>query len=403
VFRKIGQRILLPGISDSSSTSSSLVRFPDEELKRLSDHRLVPSWVLVTLEIECAEFCATYPDARTWRDMQLHADERFRIFDEPLRDYLHNVQLDVAETDLGLPYWDDESPLKEKEIYSKLRSPNKKKLFSFPEMHFVDHDFIVVCASNHADGDTAAAMTPFRNVLELYPCFFSDQYANSLKDVHLMPEVTDMRYSANRVQTLMHEVMHSRSSIHGKPTSANAQEPTNSFPAAKDNCVDYTEEDIQHSNQRFLLRETTWRSHTLEQNLVDRRAVNPGASQPRSDTTSIMGYGLEACLKMALSKNASDINNAQNNADTWATYGELWIILLAYPEFDCMASSFKVKTRDRLIHHCSLYNCMRHPDAPSIWELSGYDPSKDSWAEHTGKKRPANVTELLAIVDGLVK
>lgn len=295
--------------------------------------------------------------------MQLHADERFRMFDEPLRDSLHNAQLDVAEKDLGLPYWDDESPLTEKDIYSKLRSPKTKKLFSFPEMHFVDHDFIVVCAYNHADGDAVATMTPFRNVLELYPCFFSDQYASSLKDVHLMPEVTDVRYSASRIQVLVHEVMHSRSSIHGKPTSADAQEPANSFPAAKDHCVDYTEEDIQHSDQRFLYREITGYSYTLEQHLVDPRTVNPGTSQPRSGTTSIVGYGLEACQKMAHSKNASDINNAQDNADTWATYNELWIILLAYPEFDCMDSSFKVKTRDRLVHHCSLYNCMRHSDA----------------------------------------
>lgn len=336
--------------------------------------------------------------------MQLYADERFKIFNEPLRDYLHNVQLDVAETDLGQPYRDEESPLKEKEIYSKLRSPNKKKLYSFPTMHFVDPDFVVVCASNHEDGNTSATMAPIKNVLELYLCFFSDQYTDAIKDVRFMPDVTDVRYLANRPMTLVYEVMHSCSSNDGKPTSADTQELANSVHVAKDNCVDYTEEDLQNSDQRCLFRKSsTGHLYTTKQRPTDPGAINPGTPQPRTHTTSIQGYGLEACLKMALSRNADDINKAQNNADTWAVYDELWIILVAYPELDCMDSSFKVRCRDRLIYHCSLYNCIRHPDASPIWEVPGYDASKGSWAEHTGKKRPANVTELLAVVDGLVK
>lgn len=221
MFRKIGQCILISGITNSRSTCSTLDLLPDEELERLCDHRLVPSSVLVEIQEYCAEFLATYPDAQTWRDMRLYADERFKIFDEPLSDYLRDEQLGAARADLGLPCWDDEFQLKKKAICSRLKSPNEEKLYSLSQMDFINNDFIAICASKHEDGNMEATMIPILNIMTLYSCFFTDNYASSLKDVRLLSEVTDIRESKPRACTIMHEVMHSCGSINSKPTPGN--------------------------------------------------------------------------------------------------------------------------------------------------------------------------------------
>lgn len=110
-------------------------------------------------------------------------------------------------------------------------------------------------------------------------------------------------------------------------------------------------------------------------------------------------------MDLAEHDNADGTNKADDNAETNALYALKTQLILAYPDLDVSVRNrnWTITPRKQLLHHCSLYHCMRHKDAGSIRNHPDYDPQKDSWGKHSGKKLPSCVKELLDIVVSIVQ
>lgn len=221
-FRKIGCHILLPGLSnlDVGETYPQVV--PEEQLLRASEDQYVLSRTITTLDEDCPEFRVQFPDARTWKDMKRHADPQFTIYGEPLLDWLRVAQRDTAAAALGLPCVDQfREPHK---IYSKLRSPNPQQLneASTTKLDFSNADFIAVRALPKEDGTVIASMWDY-NVMDLLPAFYADDHVDSVRDLRLVPDVTDVRDLSSREETIIHEITHSESSISSEYSSSNVR------------------------------------------------------------------------------------------------------------------------------------------------------------------------------------
>lgn len=100
-----------------------------------------------------------------------------------------------------------------------------------------------------------------------------------------------------------------------------------------------------------------------------------------------VSYGIEACLALARRDLWNNTNKAEDNADSWALYALLRMLIYAYLDLDILGAideedSFvrndrTVQTRDTLLHHCTLFECLRHPDAGLISDHPSYNASKD--------------------------
>lgn len=110
--------------------------------------------------------------------------------------------------------------------------------------------------------------------------------------------------------------------------------------------------------------------------------------------------GFDACLKLVDNDEEDGWNRAEDNAENFALYALQRELILAYPDLDFSVEDRKwiVTKRDKLLHHCSLHHCMRHRDAGAIRDHPDYDPRRNSWGDHTGKKLPTDANELLEAV-----
>lgn len=130
----------------------------------------------------------------------------------------------------------------------------------------------------------------------------------------------------------------------------------------------------------------------------------------------IPAYGLRACIDLPSQGNHVHINMAEDNAESWSLLCVFRVLMFAYPDLDFQAAydedytptwdEWKIYPRSTLLHHCTLFEYLRHPDMKpyrSITEHPDYDAQKDAWAAHTGRKRPKSGKELLRVVDGIVK
>ncbi|KAK5099236.1 hypothetical protein LTS08_005816 [Lithohypha guttulata] len=68
--------------------------------------------------------------------------------------------------------------------------------------------------------------------------------------------------------------------------------------------------------------------------------------------------------------------NALLNPESWTIYAAAKLLTDAYPEFDF--SGLHIVRRLTLLHHFSGYDVFRHGDHGSVWDLPGYDSSKDT-------------------------
>ncbi|KAK5939739.1 hypothetical protein PMZ80_008121 [Knufia obscura] len=339
-FRKIGCHILLPGLSnlDVGETYPQVV--PEEQLLRASEDQYVLSRTITTLDEDCPEFRVQFPDARTWKDMKRHAGPQFTIYGEPLLDWLRVAQRDTAAAALGLPCVDQfREPHK---IYSKLRSPNPQQLneASTTKLDFSNADFIAVRALPKEDGTVIASMWDY-NVMDLLPAFYADDHVDSVRDLRLVPDVTDVRDLSSREETIIHEITHSESSI-----------------STDDHYSEYTDEELQSSGEAYLIKHCPEDVTNSGQSSTEVPISDAKPDLTTARTNSIMGYGLEGCLKLARRDDADGTTKAEDNADSWALFDMMCGLLLANPELDCMDSSFKVKRRKNIAHSCSLYQCM---------------------------------------------
>lgn len=95
-------------------------------------------------------------------------------------------------------------------------------------------------------------------------------------------------------------------------------------------------------------------------------------------------------------------NRAGDNCDSWTLCALLKQLALANPEYDFLSQTHVVE-RDSLLHHCTLFNCMRPRYAPAIQELPGYDVYQDSWAKRHDGWTPGNTKELLETLQTMVE
>lgn len=139
--------------------------------------------------------------------------------------------------------------------------------------------------------------------------------------------------------------------------------------------------------------------HTIEIQRKETASIDRHPPKKR-----VLASGFEACLDLAEHDNEDGTNKADNNAETNALYALRRQLILAYPDLDVSVRNrnWIITPRKKLLHHCSLYHCMRHKDAGSIHDHPDYEPQKDSWGEHRGKKLPSCVKELLDIVVSIV-
>ena len=98
---------------------------------------------------------------------------------------------------------------------------------------------------------------------------------------------------------------------------------------------------------------------------------------PRDDPRRRGGaYGLARCIYLNVQDILHGARRAENNADSWSNCIYLKYLILLYPELDFLSSKY-VTRRKKLLHHCSRFDCRRHPSAGLITSLRGYQPSND--------------------------
>lgn len=68
--------------------------------------------------------------------------------------------------------------------------------------------------------------------------------------------------------------------------------------------------------------------------------------------------------------------------------------MFAYPEYDFLSEPYVIK-RKTLLHHFSVFNCLRHQDEIKIENLVGYELAKDLSRNSTKSQAPSTVKELL--------
>jgi len=377
VFGKIARNILIPGLANVDRGYEYYpASLPDKNM--LSD-ALVPPHILDRLYQECATFRTKHPTARTWREIRAHADA-YVVADEPLQDVLEAHQFEAACYAMGLPYMFEWSDLAQRKVHALLESSDPSKL---SVVNFVKQDLIIVQAVDKASPRGWIASMDSHNIVTLYPKFFDSfdtDGSGSIRDLYLTPGESNLgRIDVGAVALLLHEITHSQSVLH-----------------TDDHRFDYEGPWDDWLDESLLTRE-----HDLD-------------SPPDLDAvSSVVSYGIEACLALARRDLWNNTNKAEDNADSWALYALLIMLTHTYPDLDILGALDEgdlhtpgdrlIRARDTLLHHCTLFECMRHPDAPLIGDRPDYDASKDPWGAHSGRRKPTTMKELLDVVQSIAR
>ena len=342
--------------------------FHGNQLEMISDGRRPSEDALAELKRLCPEFFERYPGQLTWSDMKSLA-KSFPIFEDggytwSFRKYVRDWQLWWAEClhgMVGTGTWDRKQF---QQLRRKLSFRQLSTLEKIDALGLEHKDHLVVRASSVADGPRVVAYITMDNVITLYDLFWKCKI-QTLKQIPMVANSTDIRaFTDSRVSTLIHEATHSFSSIHS--------------------------------------RDVTIKLTAAEIRLVSFKV---------NETNSCTAYGTEAVFLLAQHSTENDDKGAEENADSWAVMCTLRTLQWMYPEFAFLPNlqawsetrSWEVKRRPELLHHCSLFDCMRHEAAGSILDLPGYDATKDLWGRDTDKKRPKSMDELLGVLVDLAR
>lgn len=95
--------------------------------------------------------------------------------------------------------------------------------------------------------------------------------------------------------------------------------------------------------------------------------------------------------------NHSGSNRAEDNADNWARFAQIYLAIVAYPEYYFLSGQ-TIKRQHTLLHHCSLLNPLRLECVGPICDLDGYNASKDLFkVAEAGYEPPASSREVLEL------
>lgn len=132
-------------------------------------------------------------------------------------------------------------------------------------------------------------------------------------------------------------------------------------------------------------------------------------------------YGLEGCIALARRDAYYNTNKAEDNADSWAYYFTIRILMLIYPDLNIDEAIIthnkwepqlrELVGRIQLLHHCSLLFPLRHSGAANLKDPRRhaalhrmidpgtivYNPSKDYWSVESGRRPPQTVKDILEL------
>lgn len=278
---------------------------------------------------------------------------------------LHRETTLAAAADLGIPRAAAIPNEVMSEILANLDSEDPAGLLSRPYHYqaLVQNDAILIRVYDQMLSSPAVARAQ-ANVISFCPPFFEASRPQSLTDVELIPGITKLeKLFQSQTKTCLHECFHTDSVL-----GASDQRPfKNNEPLPPEIYRDFCDK------LRFKAPEIY----------------------------RYKGFYHSLLLQYLDTERGSHM--AEDDAETWALYTVSRAALLVYPEYHFnILQCRSVKRRKQLLHHCSAFDCLRHPSAGSICDLPDYRPAKDFWATSGGKKRAKNVKELLEMISELV-
>ena len=369
VFRKIGQDIMR-NICEGNDRDWWAPEVSPVRLRSYMSDRRVPDSAAKSVARRYPQLRQALSKELTW--VELHALASQLPKAGQLRPLINREQLYAAKQDLGLPRALELSPQQVDTIAHLLSLEDPDTTDLEANVDLTANDIVIVRGEYANTPDISQAYTTGGNIVTLLPCFFRQQIDGWLNE-SLIPSTTEVALVAwaPKTRTLLHELMHTPS------VSA---------------CID----------------------HEISEKAVQDLAQALGAEPPKVEygpdpeacarykTTGKTGcYGLNDCVWLAQLDNYHDTAYAEENADNWATFGALYMLTMQYPEFDF--SGEKVERREALLHHCSGFDCLRHPEHGSIKDLPGYNQSLDLWYCEYGDYMPKTVKELLIVVRDIAK
>ena len=378
--RKLGLHVLAPNHTVSltnrapSTKDIPIVEPPDalddEQVVMLTNGYRPAEEALAKLRELCPDFFECYPRVRTWSDMKWLA-KLYSVHTEgkvpaSFRKRIRDAQVwwtECVEGSVG------HLPLDHKQAKQLRRKLNSRQFLTLGKkevkaLALDEKDQLVVRASAAPSEAGFILDITTDNIITLYNPFWECK-AHTLKEIPIVANTTDIRsFCDNRISSLIHEAMHSHCSIHA--------------------------------------RDVTIKLTPAERQL--------GPFQV-NDMNCCKTYGIRLVFLLAQHSTENDDREAEENAESWSTMCGLRTLQVVYPEYSFLpnmqawfdARSWGVKRREEPLHHCSLFDCMRHEDAGSILDLPGYDATKDTWGDQTGKKRPKDMNELLKVLVDLAR
>lgn len=374
VCAKIARHILAPGIGNLDPGQAYPFVPSYDQVRHLLDARFIKAGFLQIIHDNCALFSYYYPKLRTWHEIRQVANQ-FALGSEPLSHVLERWQEAMTWSELGVPFFVEWRVAAETNVYNRLRSSNPARLDNFTP---AQRDLILV-RSGSRPGMPGWYAEIDRNIMTLHPRFFGAEIPNGLQQLQLRLGENILHHIRTRVLMLLHEITHSA--------------------------------DVLNTDDHKF---------KVSGMLIDYVPTELLVGVP-SEPGMYQAYGLEACIALARRDKIYNLNKAEDNADSWAYYFTLRILLLAYPELaigevmttynQWFPQTRKLLGRVQLLHHCSLLFPLRHWDVDdleyplryaSVHDMFDpktiiYDPLKDYYSVESGRKPPTTVKEILEL------
>lgn len=292
-----------------------------------------------------------------------------------LKEFVQDAQAYCVSQELGLPVTRpyDRDAWEKLQRWTKSRSDGiwdgRARLRA---LDLESDDIIAIRAMQKPDGKKMASLRTAENLMDLYPAFFETAIDKSIFKYIIMPGRT-WGYTAwsNAHEILIHELAHSHSVLGTHDCKVfcrnGSRKPWGDLHGT---CAKH-----QAKRQRKL-EEASQIDHETPLMIVEESAyVDP------------------MVFMLAARSDISNVNKAEDNAGSWAVFSRLRLLTLVYPEYNFI-DSWQVTQRTALLHHCSLFDCLRSKGVMSVRNLRGYDSGKDPWSHRI----PPGREELLEIL-----
>lgn len=199
------------------------------------------------------------------------------------------------------------------------------------------------------------------NLMTLYPDVLCRAKHGSITDFMTGPNLHDRRkWRGNLPETIIHELTHSGSLLHNTDADMNVRSDR-----------------LGRSNSPRHLLELEGRRDSGQFQWLYEKA-----------------YGDELAFTLGARDAVNGSNSAEDSADQWAIFSRIRLLTLMYPELDFMSNRTFQQRHFHLLHHCTLFDCLRPPSIGSTRDLGCYNPDKDPWREWQVK----DTEELLLIL-----